>query len=184
MMTRYVALLRGINVGGKKLIKMADLVRVFASLGFKNVRTYIASGNVIFDDSGNTDRSVLVKKIERKLLQSFGHEITVIVRTVDELETLVKHDPFKKFKSAVDVMRFVVFLASEPSKKRKIPLQFVSENMDVFAIRDGAAFVLARRKKTGWFGFPNNLVEKELGLAATTRNWSTVEKIAAVARSQ
>lgn len=176
-MTRYVALLRGINVGGKKLIKMADLVRVFASLGFKNVRTYIASGNVIFDDPADAEPTVLVKKIEKKLLTSFGHEVTVILRTVDELKSLVGRDPFKKFKSSGEVMRFVVFLANEPSKKPKLPLQSLSENMDVFAIKDRTAFIVARRKKTGWFGYPNNLIEKELGVAATTRNWSTVGKI-------
>jgi uncharacterized protein (DUF1697 family) len=181
LMTRYVALLRGINVGGKKMIRMEDLVRVFASLGFKNVRTYIASGNVIFDDPADTAPVVLVKKIEKKLLKSFGHEVAVILRTVDELKALVKRNPFKKVSTAGDVMLFVTFLAAEPKNKRKIPLQSSTENLDVLAIKDRAAFIVARRKRTGWFGYPNNLVEKELAVAATTRNWSTVGKIVGAA---
>jgi len=181
--TRYVAFLRGINVGGKKLIKMEDLRNVFASAGFRNARTFIASGNVIFDAPAATEPAALVRKIEKKLLKAFGHEITVILRTIDELKDVVRHDPFKKCKSARDVMRFVIFLAAEPSNKPKTPMRHASENFEVLAIVDRTAFILARRKKTGWFGFPNNFIEKELGLAATTRNWSTVVKLVAVAQS-
>lgn len=159
---------------------MEALRRVFESAGYQNVRTFIASGNVIFSAT-ETDPDSLARKIEKKLLKAFGHEITVVLRTVDELRNVVKLDPFKKYKSAGDVMRFVVLLAAEPSNKPRMPLRSVSDNMEVFAFKDRTAFILARRKKTGWFGFPNNFIEKELAALATTRNWTTVVKIVAAA---
>jgi len=181
-MLKYVALLRGINVGGKKLIKMEDLSRVFAGSGFKNVRTFIQSGNVIFDAAENNP-DVLAKKIEKRLHKSLGQEVTVIVRTIAELEDILKRNPFKRIKPGTDVMMFVTFFSAEPNTRPKLPLISFPENLEVFAIRDRAAFILASRKKHGWFGFPNNFIEKQLGVPATTRNWTTVRKIIARAKS-
>jgi len=171
---RYVAFLRGINVGGNKLIKMDALAAAFTSAGFRNVKTYIASGNVIFDSRAKAD--TLAKKIERKLLQTFGHQIAVMVFPLTDLEALAKHSPFKRVKHDKDVMLFVVLLRSE-GPGVKLPFESRTENFKVIAIQDRAAFIVARRKKTGWFGFPNNFIEKEFGVAATTRNWSTIEKV-------
>lgn len=177
-MIKYVAFLRGINVGGKKLIKMEDLSRVFASLEFKNVRTYIQSGNVIFEGQ-DVDRRLLSRKIEKKLLKVFGHEVTVVLLTMEELKELVGRNPFKRIKPGDDVVMFVTFLAAEPHDKPKLPLQFVSEKLEVLAIKDQAACILCRRKKNGLFAFPNNFFEKKFGVRATTRNWTTVRKIVA-----
>ena len=175
-MNRYVAFLRGINVGGRKLIKMAELARIFTSAGFKNVRTYIASGNVIFE-SASANPNALKKKIEKSLNQALGYEVTVILRTLAELENLVARNPFKGRPEGKDVMQFVVFLASEPETSIQIPLISTTEKFELFDFTDGAACIIARRKKTGWFGFPNNFVEKQFAVAGTTRNWSTVKKI-------
>jgi uncharacterized protein (DUF1697 family) len=175
-MTRYVALLRGINVGGQKLIKMKELVRIFTAAGFKNARTYIASGNVIFDSRATDSRS-MERRIERALKKALGHEITVILRKVSDLEKLVKFDPFKGEEAGPDLMLFVVFLRDAPARKPRLPLVSKTENMEVIEIKYGTAFIESHRKRTGWFGFPNNFVEKELKTAATTRNWSTVKKI-------
>ena len=70
-----------------------------------------------------------------------------------------------------------VFLFDEPAALPKLPLKSTTEKLELIAIRGRAAFVVARRKKTGWFGFPNNFVEKQLGVTATTRQWSTVKKL-------
>lgn len=173
-MVRYVAFLRGINVGGNKLIKMEALAAAFISAGFRNVKTYIASGNVIFDSGAKPD--TLAKKIERKLLQTFGHQIAVMVFQLADLQALVKRSPFKRVKRDKDVMLFVILLRSEVTGV-KLPLESKTENFRVIAIQDRAAFMVARRKKTGWFVYPNNFIEKEFRVAATTRNWSTVEKV-------
>lgn len=181
-MVRYVAFLRAINVGGRKLIRMEDLTRVLLRAGLANVRTYIQSGNVIFD-SEETDATALAKRIENALLKALGHEVTVVLRTNTELENILEPNSFKRVKPGDDVMLFVTFLASQPSRKPRLPLISTTEKLEAFQIRGGAAFIVARRKKNGRFGFPNNFVEKALGVSATTRNWSTVSKIAALAKN-
>lgn len=90
---------------------------------------------------------------------------------------IVERNPFKKIKAGADVMLFVVFLSDEPQSKPKLPLISTTENLEVFEVKDRAAFILSRRKKNGWFGFPNKFVEKELGVSGTTRNITTVRKI-------
>ena len=114
---RYVALLRGINVGGNKLIKMNALSKVFSSVGLKNVRTFIASGNVVFDSS-QTDASTLARKIERKLFSTFGHEIVVVVLRLEALAAMAKGNPFKKFAGKKDVMLCAVFFVAEPPRRK------------------------------------------------------------------
>ena len=91
----YAAFLRGINVGGKRSIKMAELRTAFAAQGFTNVKTVLASGNVLFD-TAETDAAVLCKAIEQHLKQEFGHKIFVLLRTVAELQCLVAANPFKE----------------------------------------------------------------------------------------
>lgn len=175
-MNRYVAFLRGINVGGRKLIKMDELVRIFTSAGFKNVRTYIQCGNVFFE-SRSANKAALAKKIEKALRQTLGYEVTVVLRTLSELESMVARNPFKRRAGGADVMQCVVFLADDPANKIQIPIISTTENLEVFAVADRAVFTIARRKKTGWFGFPNNFVEKQFGVLGTTRQWKTVKKM-------
>lgn len=175
-MIRYVALLRGINVGGRNLIKMEDLSRLFTRCGLSNVTTYIQSGNVIFE-SMETNVTELAETIEKKLYKTLGQKVSVLLRTVSDLEKMVRRNPFKRVKPGDDVMLFVTFLAAEPNRKPKLPLIAASENLEAFQIKDRAVFIIARRRKNGWFGFPNNFIEKELGVSATTRNWTTVNKL-------
>ena len=119
-MNQYVAFLRGINVGGRKLIKMEELARICTAAGLKNVRTYIQSGNVIFD-SASAKKTALTRKIESALKRALGYEVTVIVRNISDLECLVARNPFKSRASGADVMQFVVFLSADPKTKIKIP---------------------------------------------------------------
>ena len=145
-MTSYVAFLRGINVGGKRLIKMEDLRRVVESIGLKNVRTFIASGNVLFETS-QTNRDALARKIEKTLLTAFGHDVPVVLQTIDELKDLLRTGPFKKIKPSTDVMLCVTLLVAEPKAGPKLPFQSEKENLEVLAIKNHAAFILCRRKK-------------------------------------
>ncbi len=172
----YVAFLRGINVGGKKLIKMEQLARIFTDAGLKNVRTYIASGNVIFE-SRSASKPALTRKIEKALKQVLGYEVTAVLRSLSELDHLVTRNPFKRYAASKNVMLCVVFLADAPKTRPKLPLVSHTENLEVFEVADLTACVVLRRKKTGWFGFPNNFVEKQLGVLGTTRQWRTVIRI-------
>ena len=175
-MIKYVAFLRGINVGGKRLIKMEDLRRVVASIGLKNVRTFIASGNVLFETS-QTNREALTRKIEKNLLTAFDHDVPVVLQTIDELKEILRDGPFKKIKPGADVMLCVTLLAAEPKGSPKLPFRSAIENLEVLAIKNRAAFILCRRKKNGMFSFPNNFFEKEFGVTATTRQWNTIRRI-------
>jgi uncharacterized protein (DUF1697 family) len=175
-MIRYVAFLRAINVGGQRLIKMEELARIFTAAGLKNARTYIQSGNVIFDAT-SANALALTKKIEKALRNVLGFEVPVMIRRLADIEEIVRRNPFKKIKPGDDAMLFVVFLSDEPQPDPELPLMSAIENLDVLEVTDRAAFVVSRRKKNGRFGFPNKFVEKTLGVSGTTRNWSTVNKI-------
>src|SRR5258708_7146667 len=175
-MIRYVAFLRAINVGGQRLIKMEELARIFTAAGFKNARTYIQSGNVIFDAT-SANVLALRKKIEKALRNVLGYEVPVMIRRLADIEEIVRRNPFKKIKPGDDAMLFVVFLSDEPQHDPKLPLTSTTDNLDVVEVTDRAAFIVSGRKKNGMFGFPNKFVEKELGVLGTTRNWNTVNKI-------
>lgn len=175
-MVKYVVFLRGINVGGRKIIRMEDLRRVFESLGFANVKTYIQSGNVIFD-ARLKNLTTLKTNVENELKKAFGHEVNVMPIAFSDLTSMVKQDPFKQIETGKDAMLFATFLSSEPTSTARLPLTSTKENLEVIDVRGRAAFTVARRKKDGRCGFPNDFIEKQLGVAGTSRNWSTVKKI-------
>jgi uncharacterized protein (DUF1697 family) len=168
--------LKGINVGGKNRIKMKTLIDSFTALGLKSCRSYIQCGNIVFETRGAANEA-LRRNIEKQLSKTFGNDAHVILKTAADLESLVKQNPFKKIPVNRDTMLCVAFLANPPAAIPRLPLQSQTEKLELIAIKDQAAFVVARRKQSGWFGFPNNFVEKELGVLATTRQWSTVGKI-------
>ena len=92
-----MAFLRGINVGGRKLIKMDDLRQAFVSMGFKDVKTYLQNGNVIFD-SAAADGGALTREIEQSLQESLGYEVAVFLGTIQEVEEVVKLNSFNEAK--------------------------------------------------------------------------------------
>lgn len=175
---RYVAFLRGINVGGHKIIKMEDLSKILESLGFKNVKTYIQSGNVLFDTSEKATNS-LEKKIKAELNDKLGYEVEILLQTMVQIQGIVKQKPFKNVRLSGDVKTYVTFLSSNPPKKLKFPITSKNKDVEVFSIIDNVAFCLSHKIK-GKFGFPNIFIEKEFKVPATTRNWTTIEKIAAL----
>jgi uncharacterized protein (DUF1697 family) len=181
-MIKYVALLRGINVGGNKLIKMAELCRICHSLGLKNVKTYIQSGNILFE-SAKKDPVALTRDIEKGLRTAVGFEVPVVLRTISELETIVKLDPFKKAKTA-DAKFYVSFLVEPLKHKLRVPLVSPKNDCGIIHLTDREVFTVA-------FALPNGrsgesmmgLIEKEFGKSVTTRNWNTVLKLQSMART-
>lgn len=110
---KYVAFLRGINVGGKNIIKMADLKQMFAILGIKDALTYIQSGNVIF--SSNDDEASLISKIELAIQQTFNMAVPVILRTINDLELIIRNNPFtdiEHMNRISEIDNFYIFLFS------------------------------------------------------------------------
>lgn len=171
-MARYAAFLRGINVGGKNIIRMEILDKVFRDLGFLNVKTYIQSGNVLFDSNEKNSGS-LEKKLESSLFIILKKNIPIIIRTTIELKKMVQSCPFENFILDDDMKLYVVFLKSKPVQIPAFPLISEKEGLELIGIQNKDAFVISR--KTGdRYGFPNTFIEKQFACAATSRNWKTV----------
>lgn len=111
-MNQFVALLRGINVGGKNLIKLTDLKACFEALGFKDVRTYIQSGNVLFG-AARSDQVGLTKRIEETLSKTFNYESRIVLRSLKQMQEIVAHAP-KGFGSEPATYRYDVIFLKEP----------------------------------------------------------------------
>ena len=172
-MTKYIAFLRAINVGGR-VVKMGDLKKMFAMPGFKNIATYIQSGNVVFDHS-ETDKDVLIKKVETKLLKSLGYEVKTFLKTIPDMEAVVKKNLFKKYPD--DMGLYVSFLSGRPDDEVVKLLLLLQTDHEQFRFTDSEVYILVRKGAYGETKFSNNFLEKKLKLYATTRNWATVNKM-------
>lgn len=173
-MTRYVAFLRAVNVGGR-VVKMSDLSKRLTALGLAEVSTFIASGNVCFTAAGKPE--ALARTIEADLLAWLGYPVAAMVRTWEELEALVASNPFKGVERAADAKLYVTFLWEPPSKKPRLPRVSAKDGLTLFRITGREAFMIAERLPDGKFGVPNLPLEKELGVPATTRNWNTILRL-------
>jgi uncharacterized protein (DUF1697 family) len=171
----YVALLRGINVGGTKKIRMQELRELCTSIGFEDVATYVQSGNVVFGGSKKSSASI-ASAIEGALRQRFGFEVPVIVRTKAEIEEVASSNPFAA-EPGIDEKRLaVVFLADRPAPGRLEKIESPAPTEDRFEIVDRHIYLhcpsgFARTK------LANNFFENKLRLIATTRNWNTVNAL-------
>jgi len=176
-MNLYVAFIRAINVAGHARIKMATVRDAFTAAGCRKVRSYIQSGNVIFESSA-TESANLVEKVRTKLSSMYEDEWDIMLRPAPWIEELVGAAPFKNVENPSAVKLYVVFLSQQPGIRPRLPLVSRKDGLEVIALCGNEAFVVSRRKDNGFFGIPNNFVEKELGVTATSRNWSTIQRIA------
>lgn len=174
-MNKYVGFLRAVNVGGHAIVRMNDLASALSAVGCEGVKTYGHAGNVIFTCSQKQASSVF-RDIKRAIGGLLGGEPTIVIRTIEELDRLVKAKPFKAVRDR-DAKLYVTFLSMAPEKKPSLPLVSSKEALRTVAMKNLDVFIVSRQKKNGFYGFPNNFIEKELGVSATTRNWSTVTKI-------
>jgi uncharacterized protein (DUF1697 family) len=172
-MKDYVAFLRGVNVGGRGVLKMERLRRAFADLGHQRVETFIQSGNVLFAAEATGGEAALAAEIQAGLAERLGMDLTVLLLTRREIERLVRRDPFGDEEAGLDVKKYVAFLARRPKAGFDLPIASAKDGLEVFSVEGREAFTLSRRVN-GRYGFPNGLVEASLGVPATTRNWNTV----------
>jgi len=175
-MTKYIAFLRAINVGGRT-VKMEELRAHFAMPGFKNISTYIQSGNVIFEHS-QTDKDVLIKKIEAKLLKELGYEVRTILKTIPEVQDIVSASPFADVPEGMG--QHVSFLSSVPEPAAVAALMAFQNEHEHFRVLGTEAYIMVKKGGYGETKFSNTFLEKKLKVAATTRNWATVNKIASL----
>jgi uncharacterized protein (DUF1697 family) len=182
-MNTYIAFLRAINVAGHAVVRMEDLKHTFVSAGCQGVRTFIQSGNVVFAaPDGNTP--AIFKRVHVNLRKLIGREPVILYRTVREMERMMAAAPFRRFETEPRVKLYVSFLAEKPRGRPKFPLLSSKEALEVFALKNTEAFIVSRHKKNGFYGFPNNFIEEELGVQATTRNWSTITKMLAMLQKE
>jgi uncharacterized protein (DUF1697 family) len=179
-MTRHVAFVRAINVGGHAVVRMKDLQEMFASAGCSDVRTYIASGNIVFDAPAGSVAAT-IRKVGASLRKALGHEPEIVVRTAREIEAIVKAVPFKNVADEPDIKLYVAFLARAPKARPKWPLVSAADGVEAIQAGGRDVFILRRRMKNGLFGIPNSFPEATLGVPATIRNWATVTKVHAMA---
>jgi uncharacterized protein (DUF1697 family) len=172
----FIALLRGINVGGKNIIPMEDLREAFAFLEFLDVKTYIQSGNVVFTPKTGTKAS-LKKKIEKMISERYGLKVPVILRSETEIKKMVKANPFGKLTEDRKIKLYVCFLDALPVVEVTMPVILDNEGLELISMKGQDAFVVSR-PINGSYGFPNNIIEKKLKVTSTARNWNTVMKIA------
>ena len=179
-MTHYISILRGINVGGKRRILMSDLMSLYQRLDFSNVTTFIQSGNVIFDLKRPQDANNIAAQIERSILEAFGFNVPVIVRTSEEMRKIIASNPFLK-EPNIDINTLhLTFLSSVPSKTyieelektNFLPDRYVISGKDIYSNCSGR---YSDSKLT------NSFFEKKLKVTATTRNWKTVGQIYKIA---
>jgi uncharacterized protein (DUF1697 family) len=174
-MIKYLAFLRGINVGGQKLIKMNDLRQVFLSMGLANVHTYIHTGNVSFD-SESDNLEYLKDAIESYIHNQLEYKINVMIRTYNYINHLVKANPFRSLDTGQKAKCYVCFLDTEPKIRPILPLINHKDRLELIHLDKFEAFILSR-EVNGRFGFPNNFIEKELNVISTARNWTTLNRI-------
>jgi uncharacterized protein (DUF1697 family) len=179
-MTVYVALLRGINVGGNKKVNMAVLKQMFEAIGFGRVQTYINSGNVVFESASAEGPDVLAGRIEREIETEFGFHVDVILRTAEDLGRIIGDNPFADEGSPEKLNLHVGFMAKLPSENNLDKIRpYVNEN-DQFRIVDHEIYVMfragVRDSKLG-----NSL--NKLGVPVTLRNWNTTNKLLAMAEA-
>ncbi len=170
----YVAFLLGINLG-KRSVKMADLKALMEKEGYKYIRTVLASGNVIFDTK-KVKPEMLVKKLESAYEKEFGFSIGVIVRTMEEIEDMLRMNPFKKIKVTKNTRRYVMLLAEKPAAPEK-PKK-LSPEFEVLKVTPEAVYSHLEITDTVKTPDVMKLVGKSYGKKMTTRNWNTIEKIA------
>ncbi|MFZ1291554.1 MAG: DUF1697 domain-containing protein [Melioribacteraceae bacterium] len=173
-MLTYIALLRGINVSGQKLIKMADLKQFLAELNFENIITYIQSGNIIFK-SRISDKHKLEKLISKKINEHYGFEVEVLIKTPNELEYILLNNSF--IKQNKDPKRnYITFLFSKPLNENVEKLSKIDHMPEEYIIDEKNVFFFSPNSY-GNAKMNNNYFEKKLKVFATTRNWQTVNKL-------
>jgi uncharacterized protein (DUF1697 family) len=173
-MTKYVALLRGINVGGRT-IKMDALRDLFGSLDYKDVKTLLASGNVVFE-AGTASPAALRAKIEKAIAAEFGYAVHILLRSEKEIAVLMKSAPFKGVKATPKTRFYITFLSEKPKSNLKIPYASLGGGYVIRAVRPGHIESVLDLAKGGTID-AMAILEKEFGTHITTRNWNTVEKI-------
>lgn len=174
-MTTIVSMLRAINLGGKKMIPKDTLCEIYEGLGLTKVRTYIQSGNIVFETT-QADLSILTTQIEASIEQGFGYHVEVFLRRTQELHQILTNNPFLEIRHEDPGKLYVTFLYRSPLEQAWSKLVRPPNTTDEFARGDQAVYLFLPNLY-GRTRLSNSYFERKLGVAATTRNWNTVNAL-------
>ncbi|WP_435262131.1 DUF1697 domain-containing protein [Tenacibaculum sp. nBUS_03] len=174
-MKKYIILLRGINVSGKHKIPMAELRELLHNLKFKNVETYIQSGNIILDSEYS--KEVICQKIEEGITNKYGYNIPALARTLEEWKNAIARYPFSLENEKIVAFSFL----NEESKITDIEVKGIKD--DKYEV-DGDVVYLNCISGFGKTKLTNNNIEKKLNVVATTRNYKTTIKLLELATKE
>lgn len=171
----YIALLRGINVSGHKIIKMELLQKALQELDFRMVSTYIQSGNILFQ-SETGDKGKLAHQISGLIVKHFGFDVPVLVITPDELKRIVAQNPYLHQKIEDPAQPYVAFLSEPPHPSALEMLKSVHSGLDTFVSFEKVLY-LFYANSAGNTKLSNAVIENKLKLKSTMRNWKTIRKL-------
>ncbi|WP_127018674.1 DUF1697 domain-containing protein [Flagellimonas beolgyonensis] len=171
-MNTYIALLRGINVGGQKKIKMAELRSVLENMDLKNVQTYIQSGNIVFGHN-DTDTKALEIRVHDKIEKHFGFDVPVLILESKDVGRILNESPFE---DDGDNKLYYVLLKNAPNEGLKAAFNNLQFDQEDFHITDTCVYLFCRNGY-GNAKLNNNLIERKLNVEATTRNHKTMLKL-------
>ncbi len=171
----FIAFLRGINVGGNHKVPMADLRKKMTDWGYENVKTFLNSGNVVFD-CRQTNLPTIEATLEAQLSEAFGFQIPVILRTKNEIADLVKDNPFDQIEMHTDLRLYVSFLKTQPNLTISLPYTSDDSSFQILEVRKCNIVSVLDLSKGKTVNGMNDL-EKLFGKNITTRNWNTIIKV-------
>ncbi|MDC6388280.1 DUF1697 domain-containing protein [Maribacter sp. PR1] len=174
-MSRYIAFLRGINVSGQKKVPMVELRSIMSNIGLEEVKTYIQSGNVIFT-SKRTLISKLEEQIEKAIKKNFGFDVPVLVKSVEDLQKILKNNPFDDGDNLAVNKIYFVLLFQNPGLEKINAFKnevFPSEKWEF----NNNCIYLCCENGYGKAKLNNNMIERKLKVDATTRNYRTMHKL-------
>jgi uncharacterized protein (DUF1697 family) len=174
-MKTYISILRGINVSGHKIIKMDALKNMCINLGFNNVQTYIQSGNIVYKFR-QTETNNLNKMISETILNTFGFEVPVVTKSAEQLQEIIKNNPFTKDTHFDPAFFHITFLSDSPDSSKIQLLDQAELKNDKFALIDKAIYLYCPNSYSS-SKLSNCFIENKLKVTATTRNWKTVNEL-------
>jgi len=171
-MNTYIALLRGINVSGQKKVLMGDLRELLNNLSFKNVQTYIQSGNIVFQ-SKETNKSILESKISKLITDKYKFQVPILIKRREDLKNIVAHCPFKEDKKEKS---YFTLLNSTPEQSLMDKLNNLNIDNETILVEKDCVYFFSN---TGYGRAKcnNNFIERQLKVRATTRNYKTLNKL-------
>jgi len=179
-MPTFISFLRGINVSGHRMLSMAKLKEAYEDMGYTNVRTYLNSGNVLFDAKKGSVRQH-AEAIEKRILNGFGHDVQVVVKTPAEMARVLAANPFAGRQGAEGKFLHGMLLFGKPKVSSLEEVQLpITQGEEVRLVDD--VLYLFLPNGAGKSKLSNAVLERKLGVAGTGRNWNTLTALEKLAR--